>query len=216
MADSVEGGEGSNNSNPQGADPTSAMNDPRGNDPRVLGGKCVLPFLRQEEAISDAKICFEVSWAYTHGYIDHDTMAIMLRNLKERIDLVEQAEHLAHDARENRNSTVQSTLDDLWYSCGCQGCQELYPEDVDEDEDESDEFYPGQITEIVDGAFRGQAARVTRVTESKAEVTVELFEAAVPVALTVRADQLIANDVDEDEGEPGAPFVFEGLGSLFG
>ena len=43
--------------------------------------------------------------------------------------------------------------------------------------------------EIHGGAFRGQAARVTRVTESKEEVTVELFEAAVPVALTVRADQ---------------------------
>ena len=47
----------------------------------------------------------------------------------------------------------------------------------------------GSIVEIHGGAFRGQAARVTRVTESKEEVTVELFEAAVPVALTVRADQ---------------------------
>ena len=48
----------------------------------------------------------------------------------------------------------------------------------------------GCIVEIHGGAFRGQAARVTRVTESKEEVTVELFEAAVPVALTVRADQV--------------------------
>jgi len=48
----------------------------------------------------------------------------------------------------------------------------------------------GCIVEIVGGAFRGQAARVIRVTESKEEVTVELFEAAVPVALTVRADQV--------------------------
>ena len=44
--------------------------------------------------------------------------------------------------------------------------------------------------EISGGAFRGQAARVTVVAESKEEVTVELFEAAVPVALTVRADQV--------------------------
>ncbi len=143
MADSVEGGEGSSNSNPQGADPTSAMNDPRGNDPRVLGGECVLPFLAQEEAISDAKILFEVSWAYAHGYIDHDTMAIMLRTLKERNDLVEQAEHLAHDARENRNSTVIRIVNDLWYSCDCQECQELFPEVVDEDEDESDAPFEG-------------------------------------------------------------------------
>ena len=48
----------------------------------------------------------------------------------------------------------------------------------------------GSIVELHGGAFRGQAARVTRVTESKEEVTVELFEAAVPVALTVRADQV--------------------------
>jgi transcriptional antiterminator NusG len=48
----------------------------------------------------------------------------------------------------------------------------------------------GCIVEISGGAFRGQSARVTRVTESKEEVTVELFEAAVPVALTVRADQV--------------------------
>ena len=48
----------------------------------------------------------------------------------------------------------------------------------------------GSIVEIHGGAFRGQAARVTRVTESKEEVTVELFDAAVPVALTVRADQV--------------------------
>ena len=48
----------------------------------------------------------------------------------------------------------------------------------------------GSLCEIVGGAFRGQNARVIRVTESKEEVTVELFEAAVPVALTVRADQV--------------------------
>ena len=48
----------------------------------------------------------------------------------------------------------------------------------------------GCIVEISGGAFGGQAARVTRVAESKEEVTVELFEAAVPVALTVRADQV--------------------------
>ena len=49
MADEALGGEGSNNSNPQGADPTSAMNDPRGNDPRVLGGNFGRDFLGQKE-----------------------------------------------------------------------------------------------------------------------------------------------------------------------
>ena len=47
-----------------------------------------------------------------------------------------------------------------------------------------------RLTTTHGGAFRGQSARVIRVTESKEEVTVELFEAAVPVALTVRADQV--------------------------
>jgi len=42
------GGEGTSNSNPQGADPTSAMNDPRGNDPRVLGGNFGRDFLGQK------------------------------------------------------------------------------------------------------------------------------------------------------------------------
>ena len=48
----------------------------------------------------------------------------------------------------------------------------------------------GCIVEISGGAFRGQAARVTRVAASIEEVTVEILEAAVPVAITVRADQV--------------------------
>ena len=48
----------------------------------------------------------------------------------------------------------------------------------------------GNIVEIRGGAFKGAAARVIGVSESKEEVTVELFEAAVPVALNIRADQV--------------------------
>jgi transcriptional antiterminator NusG len=48
----------------------------------------------------------------------------------------------------------------------------------------------GCICEIIGGAFRGQNARVIRVNEAKEEVTVELFEAAVPVSLRLRGDQL--------------------------
>ena len=47
----------------------------------------------------------------------------------------------------------------------------------------------GNIVEIRGGAFKGATARVIGVSESKEEVTVELFEAAVPVALNIRADQ---------------------------
>ena len=48
----------------------------------------------------------------------------------------------------------------------------------------------GNIVEIRGGAFKGASARVIGVSESKEEVTVELFEAAVPVALNIRADQV--------------------------
>ena len=43
--------------------------------------------------------------------------------------------------------------------------------------------------EITGGALRGQSARVARVTDSKEEVTVELYDALDPVVLTVRAVQ---------------------------
>ena len=171
----------------------------------------------QKQAISNAGICFEVSKAYAHGYIDLDTMARMLESLKGRFDLVEDAEHLAHKMREKRDNAVQDIVDELCDSCICQECQEegrTLPYDPEEDWDEEDEFYSGQITEIVDGAFVGQPARVISVNESKEEVNVELFEAKVPVIITVDADQLIAKDDDEDEDESDAPF--EGLGSLFG
>ncbi len=48
----------------------------------------------------------------------------------------------------------------------------------------------GNIVEIRGGAFKGATARVIGVSETKEEVTVELFEAAVPVALNIRADQV--------------------------
>lgn len=50
----------------------------------------------------------------------------------------------------------------------------------------------GDIVEIRVGAFKGERARVTNIAETKEEVTVELFEAAVPIPITVRADQVRA------------------------
>ena len=48
------------------------------------------------------------------------------------------------------------------------------------------------VVDIISEAFPfpSRAARVMSVSESKEEVTVELFKMAVPVALTVRADQV--------------------------
>ena len=40
------------------------------------------------------------------------------------------------------------------------------------------------------GAFKGLRARVTNISDSKEEITVELFDAMVPIPLTVRGDQV--------------------------
>ena len=46
----------------------------------------------------------------------------------------------------------------------------------------------GDIVELISGPFRGERARIIRVDDSKEEVTVELFEATVPIPVTVRGD----------------------------
>jgi transcription elongation factor Spt5 len=48
----------------------------------------------------------------------------------------------------------------------------------------------GCIVEIRVGHFKGNRARVTEVAEGKEEVTVELFEAPVPIPITMRADNV--------------------------
>ena len=48
----------------------------------------------------------------------------------------------------------------------------------------------GDIVEVRLGAFKGQRARVTNIADSKEEITVELFDAPVPIPLSVRADQI--------------------------
>ena len=48
----------------------------------------------------------------------------------------------------------------------------------------------GDIVEIRVAAFKGERARVTNVAENKEEVTVELFDAAIPIPMTIRADQV--------------------------
>lgn len=44
----------------------------------------------------------------------------------------------------------------------------------------------GDVVEIVGGpAFKGEKAKITRVDETKNEVTVELLEAVIPIPLTI-------------------------------
>ncbi|MEW6222661.1 MAG: transcription elongation factor Spt5 [Candidatus Hadarchaeota archaeon] len=46
----------------------------------------------------------------------------------------------------------------------------------------------GDIVEVTSGPFRGERARIIRIDEGKEEITVELFEATVPIPVTVRGD----------------------------
>lgn len=46
----------------------------------------------------------------------------------------------------------------------------------------------GDIVELVAGPFKGERARVQRIDAAKEEITVELFEAMVPIPVTVRGD----------------------------
>ncbi|MBI4392279.1 MAG: transcription elongation factor Spt5 [Euryarchaeota archaeon] len=48
----------------------------------------------------------------------------------------------------------------------------------------------GDIVELVQGPFKGEKARVQRIDEGKEEITVELFEAMVPIPVTVRGDNV--------------------------
>jgi len=44
----------------------------------------------------------------------------------------------------------------------------------------------GDTVEMISGPFKGEKAKVTKIDESKDEVTVELMEIAVPIPVTVK------------------------------
>jgi transcriptional antiterminator NusG len=48
----------------------------------------------------------------------------------------------------------------------------------------------GAIIELISGPFKGEKARVKRVDVAKEEITLELFEAMVPIPITVRGDHV--------------------------
>ena len=55
----------------------------------------------------------------------------------------------------------------------------------------------GAIIELISGPFKGEKARVKRVDIAKEEITVELFEAMVPIPITVRGDHVRVHSKDE-------------------
>jgi transcriptional antiterminator NusG len=48
----------------------------------------------------------------------------------------------------------------------------------------------GDVVELISGPFKGEKARVQQIDESKEEITVELFEAMVPIPVTIRGDHV--------------------------
>ena len=48
----------------------------------------------------------------------------------------------------------------------------------------------GSIVELISGPFKGEKTKVVRIDESREEVVLELIEAAVPIPVTVKADQI--------------------------
>ncbi len=58
----------------------------------------------------------------------------------------------------------------------------------------------GSIVELISGPFKGEKARVKRIDTTHEEITVELFEAMVPIPVTVRGDNVrILRREDEDK-----------------
>ena len=57
----------------------------------------------------------------------------------------------------------------------------------------------GDVVELVAGPFRGEKARIMRIDQSKEEVVVELFEATVPIPVTVRGDHVKVIEKKEKE-----------------
>jgi len=58
----------------------------------------------------------------------------------------------------------------------------------------------GDIVELIAGPFRGEKARIMRIDQSKEEITVELFEATVPIPVTVRGDHVKVIEKKEEKG----------------
>ena len=48
----------------------------------------------------------------------------------------------------------------------------------------------GCIVEIVTGAFKGEKARVLSISETKEEVSMELYETDIPMTLNMRGDHV--------------------------
>lgn len=59
----------------------------------------------------------------------------------------------------------------------------------------------GDLVELIAGPFKKEKARVARVDKDKDEITVELIEAAVPIPVVVKGDDIKILKKEEEEVE---------------
>ncbi|MBI4019568.1 MAG: transcription elongation factor Spt5 [Candidatus Aenigmarchaeota archaeon] len=57
----------------------------------------------------------------------------------------------------------------------------------------------GDVIEIVGGPFKGERGKVTRIDETKQEVTVEFLEAAIPIPVTVPVNSVSIHSKKKEE-----------------
>jgi len=48
----------------------------------------------------------------------------------------------------------------------------------------------GDLVELIAGPFKGEKARIARIDQARNEITVELIEAAVPIPVIVRGEDI--------------------------
>ncbi len=59
----------------------------------------------------------------------------------------------------------------------------------------------GDVVELTGGPFKGEKGRIIRIEDNKEEATVELFEATVPIPVTVRGDRVRVVERKREEEE---------------
>jgi len=59
----------------------------------------------------------------------------------------------------------------------------------------------GDLVELIAGPFKGEKARIAKIDKDKNEITVELIEAAVPIPVIVRGDDIKILKKEESEEE---------------
>lgn len=59
----------------------------------------------------------------------------------------------------------------------------------------------GDLVELIAGPFKGEKARVARIDKTRNEITVELIEAAVPIPVSVKGEDIKVLKKEETEVE---------------